>query len=260
MGCAEPRLHEHRDRKNKGPREQNRLREKTVTVMDTNRRFSARIGRGAAVSLLSLVLLAGGLACATQTRPRHFSMRPVPTEVESSARSGSEWAVVEAITADTQVEAYVRAAALQDSRVAKTPTRFTLRPLRRRAATLRNGRIVKGRFHAATSDTLTLASADGCRHQLHRRAVRVVKIRRPFLARPPGWLALAVGTAVMTKMILPAKDLTWLGPPLIWSYTALPASLPFFFASAMQTVYTAPPADSELRETDWTVSPRTCDR
>lgn len=221
-----------------------------------------RVSGGAAVGLL-LALVAGAPACAVRTWSHSSSPRPISPEAqEASSESGSGWAAVEAIAAGVQVEARLRTALPPDDRAVETPTRLALRPLRRRAAalqdTLQNSRIVKGRFHAAAADTLTLALEDGCRHQWNRRAVRLVKIRRPFLARPAGWIAFGIGTAIVLPLLFPLEDLSGGAVPLILSYTAFPASLPFFFVSSMKTVYTAPPAGRGHGEIDLTAA-RTCD-
>lgn len=221
-----------------------------------------RVSGAAAVGLL-LVLVAGAPACAVRTWSYSSSPSPIsPAAQDAPSESGSEWAAVEAIAAGAQVEARLRTAAPPDDRTVETPARFALRPLRRRAAalqdTLQDSRIVKGRFHAATADTLTLTLEDGCRHQWNRRAVRLVKIRRPFLARPAGWIAFGVATAFVLRSLFPLEDLNGVAVPLILSYTAFPAPLPFFFVSSMKTVYTAPPAVRGHGEIDLTAS-RTCD-
>lgn len=221
-----------------------------------------RVSGGAAVGLL-FALVAGAPACAVRTWSYSSSPRPISPEAqEASSESGSGWAAVEAIAAGVQVEARLRAAAPPDDRTVETQARLALRPLRRRAAalqdTLQHSRIVKGRFHAATADALTLTLEDGCRHQWNRRAVRLVKIRRPFLARPAGWIAFGIGTAIVLPLLFPLEDLSGGAVPLILSYTAFPASLPFFFASPMKTVYTAPLAGRGHDEIDLTAS-RTCD-
>lgn len=221
-----------------------------------------RVSGGAAVGLL-LALVAGAPACAVRTWSHSSSPRPISPEAqEASSESGSGWAAVEAIAAGVQVEARLRTALPPDDRAVEMPTRLALRPLRRRAAalqdTLQDSRIVKGRFHAAAADTLTLALEDGCRHQWNRRAVRQVKIRRPFLARPAGWIAFGIGTAIVLPLLFPLEDLSGGAVPLILSYTAFPASLPFFFVSSMKTVYTAPPAGRGHGEIDLTAA-RTCD-
>ena len=222
-----------------------------------------RVSAGAAVGLL-LALVAGAPACAVRTWSHSSSPRPISPEVqEALSEAGSEWAAVEAIAAGAQLEVRLRAAAPPDDRTVEAPpARLALRPLRRRAAalqdTLQDSRIVKGRFHAAAADTLTLALEDGCRHQWNRRAVRQVKIRRPFLARPAGWIAFGIGTAIVLPLLFPLEDLSGGAVPLILSYTAFPASLPFFFVSSMKTVYTAPPAGRGHGEIDLTAA-RTCD-
>lgn len=217
-----------------------------------------RVKDGAAIGLL-LALLVGAPACAARTWPYSPGPRPISPEVrETPSASRSAWATVEAIAAGALVEAHLLAAAPPDGRTVETPARSALRSLRRRATAMQDSRVVKGRFHAANADTLTLALEDGCRHQWDRRAVRLVKVRRPFFARPAGWIAFGIGTAFMLRSLLPLEDLSGGAVPLILSYTAFPASLPFFFVSSMKTVYAAPPADRGQDEIDLTAS-QTCD-
>lgn len=212
---------------------------------------------GAAISLL-LALLVGAPACAARTWSQSGPRPIAPEAREASSASGSEWAAVETIAVGALVEAHLRAAAPPDGRIVETPARFALRPFRRRAPVMQDGRIVKGRLHAATADALTLALEDGCRHRWDRRAVRLVKVRRPFFARPAGWIAFGVATAFMLRALLPPEDLSAGAVPLMLSYTAFPAALPFFFVSPMKTVYAAPPADRGQGEIDSTAA-RTCD-
>ena len=207
------------------------------------------------------LLLAGGTACATGSGSRRAET-PMALQAVDRGRPGSGWAAVETIAAGALVEAHLRAAAPPDGRTVETPARFALRPLGRRTPAMQDGRqdgrIVTGRLHAATGDALTLALEDGCRHRWDRRAVRLVKVRRPFFARPAGWIAFGIGTAFMLGSLLPLEDLSAGAVPLILSYTAFPASLPFFFVSSMKTVYTAPPAGRGQDEIDLTAA-RTCD-
>lgn len=212
---------------------------------------------GAAAAGLLIALLAGAPACAVRTWSYSSGPHQISPDVQE-ASSESEWAALETIAAGTLVEAHLRAAAPPDGRTVETPARFAPRSLRRRATAMQDSEVVKGRFHAANADTLTLALEDGCRHQWDRRAVRLVKVRRPFFARPAGWIAFGIGTAFMLRSLLPLEDLSGVAVPLILSYTAFPASLPFFFVSPMKTVYAAPPADRGQGEIDLTAS-QTCD-
>ena len=197
------------------------------------------------------LLLAGGTACATGSRSLRAEK---PTGLQAADRGRPGWSRLQTVAAGAEVEVRL----YDEAETVETPARFTLRPLGRRAPVMQDGRIVKGRLHAATADALTLALEDGCRHRWDRRAVRLVKVRRPFFARPAGWIAFGVATAFMLRALLPPEDLSAGAVPLILSYTAFPASLPFFFVSPMKTVYAAPPADRGQGEIDSTAA-RTCD-
>ena len=55
---------------------------------------------------------------------------------------------------------------------------------------------IKGRFHSATKDSLTLTLKDGQTHTLQRQAVRKVLTRRPIWKRWPGWVAIPIPLAM----------------------------------------------------------------
>ena len=201
------------------------------------------------------LLLAGGTACATSSGSRRSE---TPTALQAVDHGRPGWSRLQTVAAGAEVEVRL----YDEAETVETPARFALRPLGRLAPAMQDGRqdgrIVKGRLHAATADALTLALEDGCRHRWDRRAVRLVKVRRPFFARPAGWIAFGVATAFMLRALLPPEDLSAGAVPLMLSYTAFPASLPFFFVSPMKTVYAAPPADRGQGEIDSTAA-RTCD-
>ena len=56
----------------------------------------------------------------------------------------------------------------------------------------RGRRKIKGLFHSATDDSLTLERQDGQRHTFQKLAVRKVLVHRPLLKRYQGWIALGV--------------------------------------------------------------------
>lgn len=206
---------------------------------------------GFASAGFAFLLLAGGTACVRGSGPRRSE---TPTRPQAADRDRPEWSRLQTVAAGAEVEVRLH----DEEETVETPARFALRPLGRLAPAMQDGRIVKGRLHAATADALTLALEDGCRHRWDRRAVRLVKVRRSFFARPAGWIAFGVATAFMLRALLPPEDLSAGAVPLMLSYTAFPASLPFFFVSPMKTVYAAPPADRGQGEIDSTAA-RTCD-
>lgn len=79
-----------------------------------------------------------------------------------------------------------------------------------------------------------------------------------LLALVAGAPACAVRTWSYSSSLRPISPEARGAVPLMLSYTAFPASLPFFFASSMKTVYTAPHAGRGHDEIDLTAS-RTCD-
>ena len=54
----------------------------------------------------------------------------------------------------------------------------------------RENRRIKGRFHSATADSITLVLENGQTRTVDKQAVRKVLIPRPFKKRWPGWVAL----------------------------------------------------------------------
>lgn len=230
VGCAARRHQAHCNRENTSVRVREQTAMTKVSAME-----GAKYDTGLAF-ILAIPLLVGGAACATRIQSYEFDMKGASVDAPAAITSCG-WSNVKAVTPGAEIE--VR---LND------------------AAALPEKRIVKGRFHAVTADALVLTSPDGSERILERQAVHVIRARRPFWTRSPGWIALALGAGSVTALFPPGGDLSWSYLPVMLAYTSLPASLPFFFASAMKTVYTAPTADGELHETDWTTSPRTCGR
>ncbi len=101
-------------------------------------------------------------------------------------------------------------------------------------------RRIKGCFHSATEDSLTLTLDDGQTRTLQKSAVRKVLTRRPILKRWPGWVALGI-----TLLMPLPEDVSWEAVFLV-----LPISAAFFYYSRMGEIYnvprkhrTQPPAD-----------------
>ncbi len=102
-------------------------------------------------------------------------------------------------------------------------------------------RKIKGRFLAATIDSVTLALKDGQTRTLRKQAVRKVLTRRPFQKRTPGWVALGVAS-VLTELALhidlPPTALERLGGHALFT---LPTAAAFFYGSRMGGIYEVPP-------------------
>ena len=99
---------------------------------------------------------------------------------------------------------------------------------------------LKGRFHSATDDSVTLRLRNGQTRTLQKKAVRKVLTRRPFKKRWPGWAALGV-TAALVESILapPSHDIAM--PRLGHVIFTLPTAAAFFYGSRMGGVYAMPP-------------------
>ncbi len=94
----------------------------------------------------------------------------------------------------------------------------------------RGRRKIKGRFHSATDDSITLERKDGQRHTFPKWAVRKVLTRRPIGKRYQAWITLGVSAFFASgKLIL---------QPLL----TLPATaLAFAVAPKMGGIYNVPP-------------------
>ncbi len=97
-------------------------------------------------------------------------------------------------------------------------------------------RDIRGRFAAATTDTLTVAQ-NGSEQTLDRQDILMVRAERPPLNRPAGWIAFGVLAGIAIALFPSGGDLSF---PYVWMFVAPPGSIPFFIASAMETIYTAP--------------------
>ncbi len=96
-------------------------------------------------------------------------------------------------------------------------------------------RKIRGRFHSAAADSITLELKDGQMHTLEKQDVRKVRIHRPYLQRWPGWAALGVGGLIVGLL----GDLD--GPTSNRFYAQVSFNLPiaaaFFFGSGMKGIY-----------------------
>ena len=100
---------------------------------------------------------------------------------------------------------------------------------------------VKGRFDSANASGITLYLENGESRTLSMRAVRKVKVRRPFAKRIPGWAAVALAAGL-------AELLLYMGGPSqsvqnrlqAHAITTLPA-MGAFLLWPNATVYNVPP-------------------
>lgn len=103
-----------------------------------------------------------------------------------------------------------------------------------------DARKIKGRFLAATDDSVTLRFKDGGTDVLQRRDVRKILTWRPVAKRWPAWVTLGV-SAVVVSALLGNLD----GPEsnrfFIQLYTTLPLTTAVFFGTKMGGIYEGPP-------------------
>ena len=84
---------------------------------------------------------------------------------------------------------------------------------------LRGSRKIKGYFHSATDDSITVERKDGQRHTFPKAAVRMVH-RRPG-KRYQIWVTAAVSAAIMSPAMRPSSDFTPRTAPLVIAVSTL---------------------------------------
>ncbi len=99
---------------------------------------------------------------------------------------------------------------------------------------------IRGRFHLATENTVTLTLEDGRRRTVRKQVVRKVLTRRPFKKRWPGWVALGVAAALVEIVLAPPSH-DFAMPRLGHVILTLPIAAGFFFGSRMGSIYEVPP-------------------
>ena len=116
----------------------------------------------------------------------------------------------------------------------------------------RESRRIKGRFDAATADSITLVIEDGQTRTFPKQAVRKVLTYRPFVKRKPGWIALGVSLAVLEIIAAWAGDAGSLPSRILKGHllSTLPVAGGFFYGSRMGTIYDVPPKRRMLPQGD----------
>ena len=97
----------------------------------------------------------------------------------------------------------------------------------------RGNRKIKGYFHSATDDSLTLERKDGQRHTFQKSAVRKVLKRRPIWKRYQVWITLVITAAAFGR-----GGVSDPGPP---SYIIPPTGFAFLVAPRWGGIYKVPP-------------------
>ena len=107
----------------------------------------------------------------------------------------------------------------------------------------RGSRKIKGLFHSATEDFLTLQLKDGQTHTLQKSAVRKVLVRRPFLKRYQVWATAVVSSAVIGLFLQrAAHDFDAQGIlTLAGMFILTPTFIAFAVAPQMGGIYNVPP-------------------
>lgn len=106
----------------------------------------------------------------------------------------------------------------------------------------RGKRKIKGVFHSARSDSVTLLLPRGRKQTIHKQDVRRVLVRRPFRKRYQGWIAAGASGAYTVPMVLhPGADLSPKGRLLVSAlFMAAPTAFAFLVAPRMGGIYNVP--------------------
>ena len=102
----------------------------------------------------------------------------------------------------------------------------------------RGSRKIRGRFHSAAADSITLDLKDGQMRTLEKQDVRKVRIHRPYLHRWPGWAALGVTLTFLAA--LDSDDPRIISSPYPHIMITLPVTAAFFFGRGMKGIYRRP--------------------
>ena len=143
----------------------------------------------------------------------------VPARIRSGSAKKADWSRVQAVARNTKTELRL----YQDAA-----------PVRR----------FKGRFEAATADSITLLFKDGQTRTFSKSAVNKVLVPRPFSKRTPGWITLGVVFGIMQTLLSMSASVdnvsgsTMAG---VHATTSLPAGVLAFFVSKMGAIYSVPP-------------------
>ena len=111
-------------------------------------------------------------------------------------------------------------------------------------------RRIKGRFHLATADSITLVIEDGQTRTFPKQAVRKVRTWRPVKKRKPAWVALVIVAVIAEYALhidLPPTILERLGGHAM---ITLPIAGGFFYGSRMGSIYDVPPKHRILPQRD----------
>ena len=104
-------------------------------------------------------------------------------------------------------------------------------------------RKVRGRFHSATADSITLTIPDGERRTLQKTAVRKVLTRRPLTKRLPGWAAMGITAAILEFFMAidgqPSAEVRARSHAMF----TFPIGAAFLYGSRMGSIYQVSPKD-----------------
>ena len=181
-----------------------------MTTTNTSNRKPSRMARAVGVSLVLVLLMTSN----------------VP-EAAAGFRVKRDWSRVQIVTPGT---------------------RTTVLLYKDRAP--RGKRKIKGVFHSARSDSVTLLLPRGKTRTIRKQDVRRVLVRRPFRKRYQGWIAAGASGAYTVPMVLhPGADLSPKGRLLVSAlFMAAPTAFAFLVAPRMGGIYNVPRNDRKRQE------------
>ena len=101
----------------------------------------------------------------------------------------------------------------------------------------RGKRKIKGRFHSATAESVTLTLGRGQTRTLRQQVVRKVLVYRPLIKRYQGWITTTIFTALIVPILAnPDIEMDAWGIPLL----GVPSAIAFLVAPKMGSIYYVP--------------------
>ena len=116
----------------------------------------------------------------------------------------------------------------------------------------RDNRKIKGRFHSASADSITLVIEDGQTRTFQKSAVRKVLTRLPFRKRGAGWATLVVAS-VLVGILWMAGGTSGTEPGEVSLISTSVIGLPTliaFLGAKMGSIYNVPPKHRTLPQGD----------
>ena len=152
----------------------------------------------------------------------------VPARIRSGSAKKADWSRVQAVSRNTKTEVRL----YQDAA-----------PVRK----------FKGRFEAATADSITLLFKDGQTRTFPKPSVHKVRVPRPFSKRTPGWITLGIVFALLQIWMSTIDRVDNVSGSTMakgHAMITLPIASGAFLGSKMGSIYDVPPRYRTLTPVD----------